>query len=222
ASGLPLVVLRSSYKPKAHCPEPNGRACVMTHHPAREDVRYLGRLLGDAIRAFDGQSLFDQTEAIRRASVEAHRAPGPERDADLAARLNALGLEDMLDFVRGFLCFSLLSNLAKDRQARRNVAEEGEANRPDAIAPDTISKAIAALAEKGIGPAEIAAALENALIAPVLTAHPTGVRRKSVIDRENAITRLMARLDRETHPDLRAEIEADLAREIAVLWKTRP
>ena len=199
----------------------------MTHHPAREDVRYLGRLLGDAIRAFDGQSLFDQTEAIRRASVEAHRAPGPERDADLAARLNALGLEDMLDFVRGFLCFSLLSNLAEDRQARRNAAEEGEANRPDAIAPDTIppdtiSKAIAALAEKGIGPAEIAAALENALIAPVLTAHPTEVRRKSVIDRENAITRLMARLDRETDPDLRAEIEADLAREIAVLWKTRP
>src|SRR5690606_12269463 len=85
-----------------------------------------------------------------------------------------------------------------------------------------IPKAIAALAEKGIGPAEIAATLENALIAPVLTAHPTEVRRKSVIDRENAITRLMARLDRETDPDLRAEIEADLAREIAVLWKTRP
>src|SRR5690606_24978265 len=191
ASGLPLVVLRSSYKPKAHCPEPNGRACVMTHHPAREDVRYLGRLLGDAIRAFDGQSLFDQTEAIRRASVEAHRAPGPERDADLAARLNALGLEDMLDFVRGFLCFSLLSNLAEDRQARRNAAEEGEANRPD-----TLPRAIAALAEKGIGPAEIAATLENALIAPVLTSHPTEVRRKSVIDRESAITRLMARLDR--------------------------
>lgn len=184
---------------------------------AREDVRYLGRLLGDAIRAYDGQSLFDQTEAIRRASVEAHRTPGPERDAALAEHLNALSLEDMLNFVRGFLCFSLLSNLAEDRQARRTAAQGSEASRAD-----TLEKAIAALQEKGIDAAQIAATLDGALVAPVLTAHPTEVRRKSVIDRENAITRLMAQLDRESDPASRAELEADLAREIAVLWKTRP
>ncbi|HEY4547361.1 MAG TPA: phosphoenolpyruvate carboxylase [Pedomonas sp.] len=184
---------------------------------AREDVRFLGRLLGDAIRAFDGQSLFDQTEAIRRASVEAHRSPGPEQDEALAAHLNALSLEDMVNFVRGFLCFSLLSNLADDRQARRAAQQVNEDNRAD-----TLEKAINALHEKGVAPADIAATLEHALIAPVLTAHPTEVRRKSVIDRENAITRLMAQLDRESDPDARAELEADLAREIAVLWKTRP
>ena len=189
----------------------------MAADPAREDVRYLGRLLGDAIRQQDGQALFDQIEAIRRASVEAHRAPGPERDAALAEQLNALSLDDMLDFVRGFLCFSLLSNLAEDRQARRAAAQVSEENRPD-----TLEKAIAALQQKGIDAASIAATLDHALVAPVLTAHPTEVRRKSVIDRENAITRLMAALDRESDPALRTELEADLEREIAVLWKTRP
>ena len=184
---------------------------------AREDVRHLGRLLGDVIRTFNGQHLFDQTEAIRRASIEAHRTPGPEQDAALAARLNALSLEDMLNFVRGFLCFSLLSNLAEDRQAARAALQINEDGRPD-----TLEKAVIALQAKGVALADITATLDQALIAPVLTAHPTEVRRKSVIDREHAITRIMTLQDRESDPALRAELEADLAREIAILWNTRP
>jgi len=194
----------------------------MNPSAAREDVRYLGRLLGDAIRLFDGQALFEQIESIRRASVEAHRNPGSERDAALAARLNALSLEDMLAFVRGFLCFSLLSNLAEDRQARRAAAQSEDSAEDASGRPDTLARAIRTLEAKGIDRAAIRATLEGALIAPVLTAHPTEVRRKSVIDREAAISRLLAALDRETDPAARAELEADLFREIVVLWKTRP
>jgi phosphoenolpyruvate carboxylase len=79
-----------------------------------------------------------------------------------------------------------------------------------------------ALKREGIGRERVAELLGNALIAPVLTAHPTEIRRKSIIDREAAITELMAGLDRETDTEARAELEAELRRHIALLWQTRP
>jgi phosphoenolpyruvate carboxylase len=176
---------------------------------AREDVRYLGRLLGDAIRALDGQEVFERIEAIRRASVAVHRDGGTGPEAHLAERLDSLSLDDTLRFVRGFLIFSLLANLAEDRQARRTVSDR------------TLRAAVADLERQGIDRGEVAAMLGDALIAPVLTAHPTEVRRKSVIDREAAIMGAMAALEREEGDEARVEIETDIRNAIAVLWQTR-
>ena len=176
---------------------------------AREDVRYLGRLLGDAIRALDGQEVFERIEAIRRASVAVHREGGTGPEAHLAERLDSLSLDDTLRFVRGFLIFSLLANLAEDRQARRAVSDR------------TLRAAVAELERQGIDRGKVAAMLGDALIAPVLTAHPTEVRRKSVIDREAAIMGAMAALEREESDEAHAEIETDIRNSIAVLWQTR-
>lgn len=178
-------------------------------NPAREDVRYLGRLLGDVIRVLDGQAVYERIEAIRQASVAVHRDGGSSREAHLADRLNALDLDDTLRFVRGFLIFSLLANLAEDRQARRAAP-----GRSFAVALDE-------LARQGISHGEAAALLGEALIAPVLTAHPTEVRRKSVIDREVAILDALTALDTAEHAT-RDEIEADIRNAIAILWRTRP
>ncbi|MEO8722748.1 MAG: phosphoenolpyruvate carboxylase [Sphingobium sp.] len=169
---------------------------------ALDDLRYLGRLLGDVIRAQDGQSAFDSIEAARSASVAAHRFPGPDTAATLSGLLNDLDLDHTLRFVRGFLLFSLLANLAEDR------------NTPPPSAPETtMAGAIAVLAQAGIDRAAIRALLDGALIAPVLTAHPTEVRRKSIIDREAAITALMAQ---------GGDNEEALIRQITLLWQTRP
>ncbi len=173
----------------------------------RENVRYLGRLLGDVIRTQDGAAVFDAIEGVRRASVAAHRSPDPAATAALAARLQSLDLGDTLRFVRGFLLFSLLANLAEDRGA------------PDAGRSATLAGAMESLAAAGVGREAIVALLEGALIAPVLTAHPTEVRRKSMIDREASIAALMA--DCQTGwcaPDT----EAELVRQITILWQTRP
>ena len=79
----------------------------------REDVRYLGRLLGDAIRAAEGERVFEQIESIRQASVAVHREGGAEaRERELAALLGSLSIDETLTFVRGFTLFSLLANLA--------------------------------------------------------------------------------------------------------------
>ncbi|MFW2851485.1 phosphoenolpyruvate carboxylase [Sphingomonas sp. TX0543] len=175
----------------------------ITNNP---DVRYLGRVLGDVIRALGGERLFAATEAIRAASVERHRDGGPPVDH----HLEALTLDETLDFVRGFMLFSMLANLAEDRQGV--TAEEGA----------DVPSVLARLATEGIDKAAVSALLDRALVSPVLTAHPTEVRRKSMIDHRNRIAQLMAYRDRglEVTPDGDVVDEA-IVRQVALLWETR-
>ena len=179
--------------------------------PDRADVRYLGRLLGDVIRSQDGAAVFDAIEGVRQASVAAHRNPDAAATAALSARLGKLDLGDTLRFVRGFLLFSLLANLAEDRGEPASTA--------------TIASAIETLANAGVDRAAVIALLQGALIVPVLTAHPTEVRRKSMIDRESTIAALMARFRKQESGRggfCDAETEAELTRQITILWQTRP
>ncbi|WP_375403441.1 phosphoenolpyruvate carboxylase [uncultured Sphingomonas sp.] len=174
-----------------------------------EDVRFLGKLLGDVIRAQGGDRLFDATEAIRSASVERHRGGGGSGEA-LDLRLEALGLDETLDFVRGFMLFSMLANLAEDRQG---VQTDADAD---------LDGALRRLAEHGVNHAAVETLLSRALIAPVLTAHPTEVRRKSMIDHRNRIAELMALRDRGTTETSDGDLIAEgVARQIALLWQTR-
>ncbi|HEX7784390.1 MAG TPA: phosphoenolpyruvate carboxylase [Sphingobium sp.] len=173
------------------------------------DIRFLGRLLGDVIRAYGGEKLYRQTEYIRSASVD--RARGVN-GADLVdTGLEALSLDDTLDFVRGFMLFSMLANLAEDRQG---VTVEPGAD---------VASAIATLESHGIGRNAVKALLDKALIVPVLTAHPTEVRRKSMIDHKNRISELMLLMDAgREETDNGEKIEEAICRQIALLWQTRP
>ncbi|GMN12589.1 phosphoenolpyruvate carboxylase [Altererythrobacter sp. MTPC7] len=169
------------------------------------DIRYLGKLLGDVIREHGGQDLFEHTERIRSASVERHRGETP---TDLG--LDRLGLDDTLSFVRGFGLFSMLANLAEDREG---------------VMVDTkieFASAVDELKDHGVSTADILAMLDDALIAPVLTAHPTEVRRKSVIDHRARIAELMQMRDTgaTTTPEGDDVAEA-IVRQIALLWRTR-
>jgi phosphoenolpyruvate carboxylase len=173
------------------------------------DIRYLGRLLGDVIRVYGGERLFRQTEYIRSASVDRARGVAPADGID--SGLDALSLDDTLAFVRGFMLFSMLANLAEDRQG---VAAEPGAD---------MASAVARLEQDGIKPADIVALLEKALVVPVLTAHPTEVRRKSMIDHRNVISELMALRDTGAEEtDTGEPIEEAISRQIALLWQTRP
>ena len=119
-------------------------------------------------------------------------------------------LDDTLAFVRGFMLFSMLANLAEDRQG---VAAEPGAD---------VAHAVERLRGEGVPDASIAELLKGALIAPVLTAHPTEVRRKSMIDHKNRIAELMALKDagRSETPDGDLVDDA-ITRQIALLWQTR-
>jgi phosphoenolpyruvate carboxylase len=171
------------------------------------DIRFLGRLLGDVIREYGGEQLFSRTEEIRSASVERYRGISSRADLGLAS----LSLDETIAFTRGFMLFSLLANLAEDRQ--------GTAREPGA----TLGEVLSELEDAGVSREAVIAFTENALAVPVLTAHPTEVRRKSIIDHRNQIARLMRLADRGITETLEGEqVEAEIRRQIALLWQTRP
>ena len=172
------------------------------------DVRFLGKLLGDVIRAYGGEALFKRIEYIRATSVD--RARGVAGAEAIDPGLERLSLDETLDFTRGFMLFSMLANLAEDRQG---VAAEHGAD---------VAHALERLAKEGVERDQVLALLQDALIAPVLTAHPTEVRRKSMIDHRNTIAELMALKDRglDETPD-GDRIDDAILRQIALLWQTR-
>ena len=173
------------------------------------DIRYLGRILGDVIRAYGGEKLFRQTEYIRSSSVDRHRGIAGTETIDPG--LEALSLDDTIAFVRGFMLFSMLANLAEDRQG---VAAEPEA---------TVAAALARLKQDGIDGDAVAALLGAALVAPVLTAHPTEVRRKSMLDHKNRIAELMRLRDAGVEETAEGDVvEEAIRRQIVLLWQTRP
>ena len=179
------------------------------------DVRFLGAKLGEVIRAYGGDKLFEATETIRKASVDRARDSANGQDGEgnrhkLDLGLGKLDLDDTLDFVRGFMLFSMLANLAEDRQ--------GIAAEPDA----DFASAVATLEREGLGKDAIADLLSHALIAPVLTAHPTEVRRKSMIDHKNRIAELMAMKDAGAAETPNGDrVDDAILRQIALLWQTR-
>ena len=160
---------------------------------------------------YGGEALFARIEYIRSASVDRYR--GVVAADAIDPGLGALSLDDTLAFVRGFMLFSMLANLAEDRQ--------GVAAEPGA---DLRRGARRLRADGRRRATTVAALLDRALIVPVLTAHPTEVRRKSMIDHRNRIAELMRLRDAGARGDRRTAIWSRQAilRQIALLWQTRP
>jgi phosphoenolpyruvate carboxylase len=188
---------------------------VHTHHPQRQApsasraaIRLLGRLLGEVIREQHGQKAYERVEDIRRMSVGEHReGPG---DLSLGERLGRLGLSDMLLLIRAFSIFSQLANIADDHLARR------EAQADDFDPLDRVGD------QPRLNQAAIKDFISRAVISPVITAHPTEVRRKSVLDREAAIAGLLPQHDRRgLRTADRVDIEAQIKLQIRILWQTR-
>ena len=200
-------------KPKGPLAEPelarrsdksNGTSIVQN-----PDIRFLGRLLGDVIREYGGEQLFRRIEEIRSASVDRYRSISSSASSDLG--LGTLSLDETLAFTRGFMLFSLLANLAEDRQG---IAREHGA---------TLGDVLSGLKSAGVGRDAVIEFTKRALAVPVLTAHPTEVRRKSIIDHRNQIARLLRLSDRGIIETIEGEqVESEIRRQIALLWQTRP
>jgi len=190
--------------------------------PLKEDTRLLGRLLGNVLRAQTGETGFARIEAIRQTAIRFRRAgakEAPAVKAELEALLNDLPIGQALDVVRAFSYFSHLVNIAEDvHQNRRRRAHALAGSAPQV---GSIAHALDALARACIGREMVSSWFSDALVSPVLTAHPTEVQRRSILDAEREIARLLQWRDRvEFTPDEAAEFERDVYRQILALWQT--
>ena len=190
--------------------------------PLKGDTRLLGRMLGDVVRAQTGEMGFARIEAIRQTAIRFRRAHADEAPAvrdELETLLNPLDIADALHVVRAFSYFSHLANIAEDvHQNRRRRAHALAGSPPQR---GSIAHALERLAAAGIGSDRLSRWFADALVVPVLTAHPTEVQRKSILDAEREIARLLVWRDRvELTPKETAEFDAALYRQVLGLWQT--
>src|ERR1700712_1198991 len=185
----------------------------------RTDIRLLGRILGDTVRDQEGADVFDLVERIRQTSIRFHRDEDKQARQELEAILDSMSTGQTVRIVRAFSYFSHLANIAEDQNNIRQMRSRATAG--GAPPQGTLAGALANAKAAGLKAADLRKFFGEALVSPVLTAHPTEVRRKSTIDREMEIAALLDRRERvQLTPQ---EIEADdeqLRREVLTLWKT--
>lgn len=188
--------------------------------PLREDIRFLGRLLGDTLREQDGNSAFDLVENIRQTAIRFHRDQDLKAREELDAILNRLSDKDSLSVVRGFSYFSLLSNIAEDvHHNRRRRAHLRAGSSPQ---EGSVTLALERVLADGDERAVLTEFFNKALVSPVLTAHPTEVQRRSILDCQLAIERLLKeRALTELTPNELRHNEEGLRATIQILWQTR-
>ena len=182
------------------------------------DIRFLGRLLGEVIRECEGREVFDLVERIRQLSVAFRLRHDAAAGRTLDRLLKNLSVDQTVSVVRAFSYFSHLANLAEDRHQLR-VREALEQR--GALEEGSLALTLERLAARGLRADEIAATLHRAHISPVLTAHPTEVQRKSILDAERAIAELLAARDTLTRDDDRQACEHRIRARVTQLWQTR-
>ncbi|HKO88470.1 MAG TPA: phosphoenolpyruvate carboxylase [Burkholderiales bacterium] len=188
--------------------------------PLREDIRLLGRILGDTLREQEGEEMFRVVEQIRQTAVRFRRDGDPQALQDLDRLLDGLDHERTIPVVRAFSYFSHLANIAEDlHHNRRRRYHLMKGSRPQ---DGSIELALERARKAGITPEKVREFFDSALISPVLTAHPTEVQRKSILDRQIEIAHLLAERDQRimTPEETTENLEA-LRREILTLWQTR-
>ncbi|TCT05929.1 phosphoenolpyruvate carboxylase [Aquabacter spiritensis] len=187
--------------------------------PLRDDIRRLGRLLGDTVRAQEGEAVYHLVEIIRRTSIRFHRDADEGARHELETILGELSPDVAVQIVRAFSYFSHLANIAEDvHHTRRNRAHEIAGSAPRR---GTVADAFARAADARLPASQLRDFFAGALISPVLTAHPTEVRRKSTLNREMEIAELLDRAERIRATPREAQAQdAQLRRAILTLWQT--
>lgn len=191
-----------------------GRAAT---EPLRDDIRLLGGILGDTVREQAGPQIFDLVERARQESFAVRRS---ELDREQLASLFAdVPTAEAIPVIRAFSHFALLANLAEDLHRERRRAIHVRAGEPPQAS--SLAHTYGLLEDAGLDGADVAAALRHALVVPVITAHPTETRRRTVFDTQHRITELMRYRDR-TQLDAREEerVQVGLRRQILTLWDT--
>ena len=185
----------------------------------REEIRLLGRMLGDVIRETEGKPTFDIIETLRRTAVRFRRQGRTQDGRILQDRVKKLQRDEANLVARAFSYFLHLANIAED------FTQKSEARtlvlRDNVSARGTLAHTMNLLRERGVTRSRILKLLEQACIMPVLTAHPTEVQRKSTLDLHHQISQGLAnRYGRITEQE-QHHIDLELIGRINTLWQTR-
>jgi phosphoenolpyruvate carboxylase len=192
----------------------------MDHHmdeldpnaPLRQDVRLLGELLGKTLQEQEGLALFNKVENIRRLSKEAYEGNDSAMLA-LNELLAALAPDEMLGVVRSFSHFLNLANIAENVHRIRRT-KWYQQHLQSSIQPGSLEAIFLTFDLNNVSKQEIHAKIAALNIDLVLTAHPTEVMRRTIMQKFDKIANLIS------YPSRDAKSLEEIYRELTAIWQT--
>jgi phosphoenolpyruvate carboxylase len=182
-----------------------------------DDIDLLGRLLGDAIRATNGDETFELVEQVRRLAVDGRRT-GVSTVDELRDVLAERPLDQQLSVLRALDWLALLANTAEDVHVERRSRDLRGA--PGVSHLTSTASALDRILAGGVSPEQLIVTVGEARVSPVITAHPTEVRRKTVLQVLAQVSDLLHRRSLMTDPAAAAALEDELATCVLLLWQT--
>ena len=200
--------------------EPTGIGSAGARDPLALEVRLLGALLGQVIEEQAGQEIFELVERLRRAAIELRRGDDPALRGRVEAELDGLDLGAVEAVISAFSLYFQLVNLAEAR-GRVRALRRRERSARDGVLEDSVAEAIGRLRRAGRDDPELDAIFGRLRITPVLTAHPTEARRRTVLIALRRCAVLLERLDDpRLTPSEDREVRRRLREEITLMWRT--
>ena len=194
------------------------RTAAEKNRPLVDDIRLLGRILGDVIHEQEGKPAFELVERVRQLSVAYRLKSDAQAGRALDRLLKNLSGDQTVSVIRAFSYFSHLANIAEDRH---HVRRRDHHERQGHLHEGSLTMTLERLAAADIRASDIVETLAHAYISPVLTAHPTEVQRKSILDAERTIAELVEQRDARHTGRERAENEALIRARVTQIWQTR-
>jgi len=226
----------SKPKPLWNASDQSARLAELTAHsdeptkdsPLRRDVRSLGAILGQVLVEQAGQDLFESVEELRRLLIDyretGRRAAGQVSAPELMLRaqeiVSKMEVTRAYQVTKAFAIYFELTNLAETNHRKRR-RRAGKLDREHHPLPGSFRGTLLRMREAGISADDALAALNQIIITPVFTAHPTEVARQTVLLKRRRIAKQLERLDRLPVTAEEAEdCEDQIHAEVTSLWQT--
>ncbi|MGZ8481234.1 MAG: phosphoenolpyruvate carboxylase [Candidatus Limnocylindria bacterium] len=200
--------------------EPRSIGSAGARDPLAREVKLVGALLGQVIVEQEGEAAFELVEGLRLAAIRGRSAGGADPLAEIRRAIEGRPLPDLLVAARAFTAYFLLINLAEEKQRVRMLRRRERAAGAAGL-PDSLAEAVRRLSRAGIGEGELGTLLDRLLLRPVLTAHPTEARRRTVLVAQRRLYGLLDGFDDpRLTPTEDRELRRRLREEVSVLWQT--
>jgi phosphoenolpyruvate carboxylase len=197
--------------------DPAARRQIRPDDALRRDVRLVGDALGRVLVEQVGEDLLADVERVRRLAREARNSGSAADQAALATCVRALGEERSTAVLRAFGLYFQLANVA---EAWHRVRSRRRYEREERIPRESLAEAFGKLAESGVQPAELGLRARDVSLELVITAHPTEAARRTVLQAQLQLSRILQALDDPTlAPAARHRLEDEVVAEITALWQ---
>ncbi|MEW6119852.1 MAG: phosphoenolpyruvate carboxylase [Pseudomonadota bacterium] len=192
---------------------------LLTDDHLRAQVKLLGTLLGQVLLQFAGEDVFNTVETLRRGFAELHQQEDQQRRTELMSMIDAMPADKVELVVRAFSSYFKLVNVAEEAFAHRNRRRMLSHGMP--LWEGSFDRTLGELKSQGLSAGTLQEMVNRLYYAPVFTAHPTEARRRAEME---GMRRVFLICDELYNPTLgvndQRELEAQLAAEIQVMWRT--